>query len=118
VALVFYKPNNATCCLCCCGSGIQLVASFSDRPHLLKHEEKMHVYAARTSLGCASKTCSDHAHVNLHAASACHVCFDGIAPGYRSWPPLWPRGAMLALVKTRNRLYLKVGSFLNPQGWD
>ena len=32
---------------------------------------------------------------------------DGIAPGYRSWPPLWPRGAVLALVKTRNQFHRK-----------
>src|SRR5262245_32616272 len=28
----------------------------------------------------------------------------GITPGYRSWLPLWPREAVLALLKTRNQL--------------
>jgi hypothetical protein len=31
---------------------------------------------------------------------------DGTTLGYRSWPPLWPRGAMFALVKTRNQLHV------------
>src|SRR6266568_2415729 len=31
------------------------------------------LYAARTSLGCTSKTCGDYAHSIFHAASACHV---------------------------------------------
>ena len=43
--------------------------------NLLKHEEQRHVYAARTSLGYPSKTCSDHAPAILHAASACRVFF-------------------------------------------
>jgi hypothetical protein len=30
---------------------------------------------------------------------------DRITSGSRSWPPRWPRRAMMALVKTRNRLY-------------
>jgi len=29
---------------------------------------------------------------------------DGTALGYRSWPPLWPRGAVFALMKTCNQL--------------
>src|SRR5262245_56655068 len=41
----------------------------------MKHEQKMHVCTARTSLGCTSKTCSDHAHSILPAASACRVFF-------------------------------------------
>src|SRR5712691_10649192 len=52
-----------------------LVASFADRHNLLKREEKMHAYAARTAMGCTSKTCGDHAHAILHAASACRVFF-------------------------------------------
>ena len=32
-------------------------------------------------------------------------CSDGITPSDRSWPPLWPREAVLALLKTRNRLF-------------
>src|SRR5712691_3800547 len=35
----------------------------------------MHAYAARTARGCTSKTCGDHAHAILHAASACRVFF-------------------------------------------
>jgi hypothetical protein len=31
---------------------------------------------------------------------------DGITSGSRSWPPRWPRRAMMALVKTRNRVHL------------
>ena len=33
----------------------------------------MHAYAARTSLECTSKTCSDHASSILHAAAACRA---------------------------------------------
>ena len=29
---------------------------------------------------------------------------DGITSGSRSWPPRWPRRAMMARVKTRNQL--------------
>ena len=29
---------------------------------------------------------------------------DGTTRGSRSWPPRWPRGAVFALVKTRNQL--------------
>src|SRR5262249_3523566 len=28
---------------------------------------------------------------------------DGITPSYRSWPTQWPRGTVLALLKTRNQ---------------
>ena len=35
----------------------------------------MHVDAARPSLECTNKTCSDHAHFILHTALACHVFF-------------------------------------------
>src|SRR3989442_7695656 len=47
-----------------------LVASFADRPNLLKYEGKMHVCAARPSRVGMSKTCSDQAHAILHIASA------------------------------------------------
>jgi len=30
---------------------------------------------------------------------------DGTALGYRSWPPLWPREAVCALMKTCNQLH-------------
>ena len=33
---------------------------------------------------------------------------DGITPGYRSWPPRWPRCAVLALVKTRNQFFVRI----------
>jgi hypothetical protein len=29
---------------------------------------------------------------------------DGTTRGSRSWPPRWPRGAVFALLKTRNQL--------------
>jgi hypothetical protein len=31
-------------------------------------------------------------------------CSDDTTLSYRSWPPLWPRGAVFALLKTRNQL--------------
>jgi len=46
-----------------------LVASFADWSNLLNYEEKMYVCAARTSLGCPSKTCRDHAHAILGSVS-------------------------------------------------
>ena len=36
-------------------------------------------------------------------------CSDGITPGSRSWPPPWPREAVLAPLKTRNQLVLFSG---------
>jgi hypothetical protein len=32
---------------------------------------------------------------------------DGPTRNHRSWPTLWPRWAVFALLKTRNRLYAK-----------
>ena len=70
----------------------------------MKHEEKMHVWAAHTSPGGTRKTCRDHAHSLHRATSVCRDFSDGITSGSRSWPPRWPRRAMMALVKTRNQL--------------
>jgi hypothetical protein len=53
----------------------KLLGSFSDRRTLLKREEKMHTYMARTALECTSETGSDQAHFIRHAASACCVFF-------------------------------------------
>jgi len=44
---------------------------------------------------------------------------DGITPGYHSWPPLWPRGAVLVLVKTRNQLIvLRTYTLIYPQAYN
>jgi len=42
----------------------------------------------------------------------------GTTRGSCSWPPLWPRGALLALVKTRNQLMdiITRPSSLRPSG--
>ena len=54
---------------------IELVASFADRPNLLKCEEETHISAARTSLECTSKTGDNHAHSIPYAVSVCRVFF-------------------------------------------
>ena len=54
---------------------IELVASFADRPNLLKCEEETHISAARTSLECTSKTGDNHAHSVPYAVSVCRVFF-------------------------------------------
>jgi hypothetical protein len=41
----------------------------------LKYEEKTHIWAAGTLLERTSKTCRDHAHSILLAATACPVFF-------------------------------------------
>ena len=53
----------------------ELVASFANRPNLLKYEEKTHVYVASTPLKRVGKTYGDHPHTVPRSAAASHTFF-------------------------------------------
>jgi hypothetical protein len=54
---------------------MELVASFANRPNVLKYEEKTPVCAISTPMGHAGKTCGDHAPAVSRPAAACHAFF-------------------------------------------
>jgi hypothetical protein len=53
----------------------ELVASFANRPNLLKYEAKTHACATETPLERMGKTCGAPAHAILHTGTACHAFF-------------------------------------------
>jgi hypothetical protein len=56
-----------------CTVYFDLVASFANRPNLLKYEQKTHICAASTSLGRAGKTYGDHAQAVSCSVAAYHA---------------------------------------------
>jgi hypothetical protein len=53
----------------------ELVASFTNRPNLLKYTEKTRVCAASTSMKRAGKTYGDHAPAVLRSIAVYHAIF-------------------------------------------
>src|SRR5215471_6908993 len=80
------------------------VARCAERHHLLQHEEKRQVDAARPSLGCTSTIGGDPAQPSCTRPRRAASLSDGTTRGDRSWSPLWPRCAAFARLKTRHKL--------------
>src|SRR2546430_10875295 len=78
----------------------------------------MHAYAARPSLECTSKTSVIMRILSSTLPRRAAYFSDGTTLSYCSWPPLWPRCAVSALLKTRNQLngFAPLGIAVAPPG--